>query len=120
MKKILLAVIAVILLSASFQSCKQKKELEIVLPDSEESSTQDEWAVIQEPYAAFYDEPDENSGIAAHARLGDVLHVEGRRINDDRKLWIKFNHGWIQNEVVIIYSNKLKAESAAAIIEEVH
>ena len=117
MKKILLAVIAVILLSASFQSCKQKKELEIVLPDSEGSSTQDEWAVIQEPYAAFYDEPDENSGIAAHARLGDVLHVEGRRINDDRQIWIKFDHGWIPSSVVIIYSNELKARKAASNIE---
>ncbi len=120
MKKLLLAAISVLLITASFQSCKQKKELEIILPDSAEENAQDEWAVIQEPYAAFYEEPDEASGIAAHARLGDVLLVEGRKINDNKELWIKFSRGWIQNNVVVIYSNKLKAESAALIIEEVH
>ena len=117
MKKILLAAITAFLISASFQSCKQKKEIEIILPDMAKDNIQGEYAVIQEPYAAFYDEPYENSGIAAHARRGDVLHVEGRKIDDDRQLWIKFDRGWIQDSVVIIYSNKLKAENVALNLE---
>ena len=117
MKKIILAAVAAILISISFQSCKQKKEIEIVLPEIEKDNIQGEYAVIQEPYAAFYDEPYKDSGIAAHARRGDVLHVEGRKIDDDRQLWIKFDRGWIQDSGVIIYSNKLKAENAASNLE---
>ena len=117
MKKVLIVTLTAVFVSLALQSCKQKKEIEIVLPALLKSPAQEDWAVIQEPYTAFYDDPDINSGIAAHARRGDVLQVKGRKIDDDRQIWIKFDHGWIPSSVVIIYSNELKARKAASNIE---
>ena len=87
--KVFFVILTAVFVSLSFTGCKQKKELEIVLPVSLNGAVQEDWAVIQEPYAAFYDEPDADSGIAAHARRGDVLQVKGRKIDDDRQIWIK-------------------------------
>lgn len=117
MKKIIVISLSIIFISFSFLSCKQKREKAIVLPPSLQNLTQEDWAVIQEPYAAFYEEPDVTSGIAAHARHGDVLQVEGRKIDDNRQIWVKFARGWIQSSVVIIYSNELKARKAASSIK---
>lgn len=117
MKKTLFTILFIIFISSFFLSCRQKREKEIVLPSSLQNITQEDWAVIQEPYAAFYEEPDISSGIAAHARHGDVLQVEGRKIDDNRQMWIKFARGWIQSSVVIIYSNELKARKAASTIK---
>lgn len=100
-----------------FQGCTQKKETVIELPNSFKSPAIEDWAVIQEPYTAFYEEPSEFSGIASNARRGDVLKVEGRKIVDKKHIWLKFERGWIQDSVVIIYSNELKARKAAAVLE---
>ena len=115
--KVFFVILTAVFVSLSFTDCKQKKELEIVLPVSLNSAVQEDWAVIQEPYAAFYDEPDADSGIAAHARRGDVNQVKGRKIDDDRQIWIKFDQGWTPSSVVVIYSNELKARKAASNIE---
>ncbi len=100
-----------------FQGCKKKTEEIIEIPEILKSPAQEDWAVIQEPYASFFDEPVSTSGIAAHARRGDVLKIEGRKIDDNRQLWLKFDHGWVQESVVVIYSNKLKAQKAALLLE---
>lgn len=75
-----------------------------------------EWAVINDPYAAFYAEPSKTSAIKSHGRRADVLEVKGKRIITDSQqhvLWYEFEKGWLESGSVTVYANKIQAEHAS-------
>lgn len=118
-KKFLCSALFCILIFSLF-SCK--KNGTIVLDDSESLGLSPgiEWAMIQEPYAAFRKEPNFESPVSAHARRGEIMQVLGNRYVDTGSgknahivVWYLFEQGWLDESLVKVYDNKLKAMSVA-------
>jgi|SRR5574344_1870456 hypothetical protein len=80
-----------------------------------------EWAVITEPYAAFRKESNFGSAVASEARRGEIYEVTGKTIVLNGKdapsketTWYEFEKGWLDESVLTIYDNKMRAKAAAA------
>jgi hypothetical protein len=80
-----------------------------------------QWAVVHDPYAAFRKETSYDSEVTGHSRQGDILQVAGfHTVQEDKKekaeQWYAFDQGWLPASTVDIYSNKLKAQTAASVL----
>jgi len=97
-------------------SCSAKKNSKIDLVETPNISLGNEWALIIEPYAMFKEEPIFEAKSNLHCRRGDVVEVIGKKILFDGKkqsVWYKFESGWLPDNSVQIFSNKLKAQTAS-------
>lgn len=116
----LTAALGVLFLCSTLTGCSRVDREETVdLSLFETIQSDGEWAVISEPYVAYREFPDPSSNVMAHGRLGDISHVEGKSLVPDLKLnnsviWYQFADGYVAENSVVIYSNRLKAQSAAA------
>ncbi|MBQ5491563.1 MAG: hypothetical protein IIT68_05865 [Treponema sp.] len=100
-------------------SCSKEKPIVLDSDDIKALTPGVEWAVVGEPYAAFREEPAFESTVMAHARRGDVLEVKGKTLCKDPLTsrtftWYQFEDGWLELSSVVIYDNRLKAQTAAA------
>ena len=80
------------------------------------------WAVIVDPYAIYRSEPQLSASVAGYGRRGAVQEIVGQRImTEDKKqvIWYQFSSGWLPETSLQIYSNELKAQSAARDLESV-
>ncbi len=84
-----------------------------------------EWAVVQDPYVAFKENPGFEENVVSHARRGEIFEVMGKTTittgkgNSKRSdTWYKFEPGWLEANVVMIYNNKLKAEREAKLLKD--
>lgn len=76
-----------------------------------------EWAVVVDPYAAFRNFHSWESEVIGHCRCGDILQVSGISVNSDKESWYMFSSGWLPASAVDIYSNRLRAQSASALLK---
>lgn len=109
-------VLFVILILFCFVSCgKQRQAEEIVFDNSEPLALAPDikWALINEPYAAFKDSLDWDSQINGYCRKGDILQVISRSEDKDKVSWYKFKEGWLPASCLSVYSNRMKAQTAA-------
>ncbi len=105
---------AVMAFSFLFFSCEKNENAKTIDLPAELAFASDElWAVFIEPYSPFYAQPDLLSNIEAHARRGDVIPLMGRRITANKELWYHFEKGWVPQNSVTLYTNRLKAQNAA-------
>ncbi len=105
---------AVLVFCGLFCGCEKNENTKTIELPEEFTFTSDElWAVFTEPYSPFYAEPDSLSDIEAHARRGDVVPLTGRRISPGKELWYHFEKGWVPQNSVTLYTNRLKAQNAA-------
>ncbi|HPX25274.1 MAG TPA: hypothetical protein PLG87_00600 [Treponemataceae bacterium] len=115
MKKLFFLLISACLLLCS--SCFLKKQQEPVnLSIFNEIAAGKEWAIITEPYAAFYTEPSKTSPVKSHGRKADILELKGKRIITDPEnhvLWYEFDKGWLESNSVMVFSNRIQAENAS-------
>lgn len=115
MKKLYILLISTCLLMHS--SCFLKKQPEPVnLSIFDEIAAGKEWAIITEPYAAFYTEPSKTSPVKSHGRKADILELKGKRIITDPEnhvLWYEFDKGWLESNSVMVFSNRIQAENAS-------
>ncbi len=94
-------------------ACKKDEFVPIDVSTTNNLAMSSQWAIITEPYVSYFSESDENSSIETYGRIGDVVEVIGTDIGDNTKLWYKFEGGWLAEDSVQLYSNKLQAEFAA-------
>lgn len=103
-----------------FFACSRNRT--IVLDESDPLSLMPgvEWAVVKEPYAAFQNESTYESDVVDRGRKGDVLCVLGKtyvKTKKDNKtvteVWYRFEQGWLNQDIVVLYDNKLKAQTAS-------
>ena len=74
------------------------------------------WAVVADPYAIYRSEPSLSASVSGYGRRGAVQEVVGQRITmEDKKqvIWYQFSSGWLPETSLQVYSNELKAQSAA-------
>lgn len=102
----------VLLICCIFVSCKKKEAEVIVFDDSQPLALAPdvEWAVVNDPYAAYKHEIGWESGVAGHSRKGDILQVKGKSIDKNNNVWYFFENGWLPENCLTIYNNRLKAQ----------
>ncbi|MBR5866770.1 MAG: hypothetical protein IKZ04_02555 [Spirochaetaceae bacterium] len=109
---------AVFLISASllFLGCTEKVRGDIELEPTPDLALGREWALVIEPYVQFRTSPDISSDSSGHARKGDVIPVDGRKIfleNNNQVIWYHFEAGWLSESSVKIFSNESKAKKVS-------
>ena len=114
-----LALLSIILIITSCS--KNKMGVPADLSNVENLVATSSWAVVKTPYTAFRDKPSLDSKITQHSRRGDSFEIVGKSIQlQDKKqiIWYQFDQGWISEEDLSIYSNRLQAEYAASLLIE--
>ena len=74
------------------------------------------WVVVIDPYAIYRSEPTLSAPVSGYGRRGAVQEVVGQRITMEEKkqvIWYQFSSGWLPETSLQVYSNELKAQSAA-------
>ncbi len=113
-------------LSLLFSSCRRKAEgaIDFGLPGEEPLDYLPgvEWAVIMDPVAAFREDAGFENKVLQHARRGDVLMVTGKKISSVKDsdgtvrvvTWYGFDRGWLVEDSLSIYGNRMNARAAAS------
>lgn len=107
--KLFIAILSLLVLT----SCQKEEEKPIDVSHTQSLASSPKWAVITEAYASYLTEPKQDSAIASYGRVGDVIPVDGIKIENTDTVWYKFEQGWLPQSSVTIYSNKLQATSAS-------
>lgn len=98
-------------------SCSKTNSEVIHFSELENMHTDLCWAVVNSPYVAFKEKPEENSDIIAHGRKGDILTVIGKNVSksDETKktTWYQLPEGWIEDSLIIICQNQYQAQTAS-------
>lgn len=109
-----------LLIMLCFAGCS-KTGREADLSVSENLANSSEWCVITVPYAAFKETPSSQADVINHGRRSDIFEVTGKKyitVNKQTVLWYQFDKGWLPESSVIVYENKLKAQTAAGSMNE--
>lgn len=75
-----------------------------------------QWALVLDPYAIYREEPSLAAKATGYGRRGDLQELKGRRMMTEDKVtttWYQFELGWLPETSVQLYSNQLKAATAA-------
>ena len=95
--------------------CVKKGGEEIVFDNSEPLALAPDvtWAVVLDPYAGYRKNASWNSEVTSYCRKGEILQVLGETEARDGGNWYKFKNGWLPELSVTVYSNRLRADTAA-------
>ncbi len=112
--------LAAIIVTLALTDCQKNKTIEFD-PETKGALTPwVQWAVIIEPYAAFRSDCGFENEVTDEGRLGEILEVVGKSSVKNSAssptgytVWYKTSKGWIDENLVYIYDNKLKAQSAS-------
>ncbi len=96
-----------------FFSCAKEEYVPIDVSTTESLAMSAQWAVITNPYVSYMEESDSNAVIVSYGRIGDVIEVKGASIDNNNVLWYKFDGGWLAQDDVQIFANKLQADFTA-------
>lgn len=112
-------------------SCGRRPGINLRQEDSLALSPQVEWAVLREAYAAFRSGAGYDNPVCGHGRQGEVMMVTGKAlvrtvtVTEDgasgeketetvrMETWYLMDKGWLSESGLIIFDNKLKAQTAA-------
>ena len=109
------------ILLVGMTSCSKQLKAPLQIVDPISVTPDEQWAVVLSPYSVFQSTPGKMDGGSFHARRGDILYITGceyvltgddKEIN--RTLWYGCEQGWLPESAVAIYSNKLRAQTAAS------
>lgn len=120
-KKIFRAILFVSLLPLLFSACKKDDRDMIALDTSDPLALAPDvsWAVVVEPYAAFRKELAWNAEAVDYCKQGEIFPILASAMaseDDGGEIWYRFDDGWLPASVLTVYSNKLKAAKAAALL----
>lgn len=99
-----------------FISCSDKKKIDKIEFDNSYPlalAPDISWALVTDPYASFRDDSDWEADTTSHVRKGAILQVIGKSIDKKKIVWYKFDEGWLPSSCLTIYSNRMKAQTAA-------
>ncbi len=104
----------VLILSATFLvGCKKKTEEIIKFDESQPLALAPnvDWAVVEDPYAAYRSVANWDASVSGHCRKGDILQVLGKSTDEKKEVWYRFENGWLPSNCLSIFSNRLKAKT---------
>lgn len=116
MKKLNILLFLIFICLCLLSSCKRNKKEEVIVFDNTYPlalSPNIEWAVVNDPYAAYREESNWESSVSGHCRKGDILQVYGKSVDKNKDNWYFFENGWLPANCLSVYSNRLKAKSAS-------
>ncbi len=93
-------------------SCEKEEYVPIDVSVTDSLAMSSQWAVIAEPYVSYMSEASTSSQVMSYGRIGDVVEIIGTHIGSNT-LWYKFDQGWLSQNDIRIYKNKLQANFAA-------
>ncbi|MBQ7367834.1 MAG: hypothetical protein IJW57_11515 [Spirochaetaceae bacterium] len=99
--------------------CKRRSAI-IDLTEAPILQVDSQWALVLDPYAIYREEPGLAATATGYGRRGDLQELKGLRIMTENKvttIWYQFDSGWLPETSVQIYSNQLKAATAARELE---
>lgn len=108
--KVFISLLLIFILGGCFLKPSPK---EIDISAATKISSLEQWAVITIAYASFKEDAGNQFDIIAHGKQGDVHQILGNKIinSDDKKeLWYEFQEGWLPQNAIRVFSNKLQAE----------
>ena len=119
MKKSFSAILlcAVFCCAALFSSCS-KKDKEIEFQRLEDFATDPgvEWLLVTSPYVACHKDSGYEADVINHLRRGDIRKIDGSaqtKVDDAYETWFYVEEGWIPQNSAQVYSNRLRAVTAA-------
>ena len=85
-----------------------------------------EWVLVTDPIVAFRSEASFEGSVTGHARRGDIFCVQGRALVSSKDgnggkvvtQWYQLEQGWLDQDTVSVYGNRMQAESASGKILE--
>ncbi len=80
-------------------------------------SETDKYALVIEPYISFRDQPGDSGITMAHGRRGEIYELTGKKIiaaSGANSVWVQLQPGWVLESAVLLYSNRERAQKAAA------
>ena len=85
-----------------------------------------EWVLVTDPIVAFRSEASFDGSVTGHARRGDIFCVQGRALVSSKDgnggkvvtQWYQLEQGWLDQDTVSVYGNRMQAESASGKILE--
>lgn len=111
------------LLAASllFFSCAKKADIVLDNSDPLALAPDVQWALVNDPYAAFRSETSWNAEAVGYCKQGEyfpIMGISSVRGAQGSERWYSFEEGWLPESAVTVYPNKLRAAKAAAILLE--
>lgn len=125
MKKQIILLISVVCAVMATVSCHREKTISFDTREPDALIPGLEWAVISEPYAGYRTQAGYENPVSEEGRRGDILLVKGKQLVQNKKgspspvtAWYQFENGWLEESVVNLYDNKLKAQTAASKLQK--
>ncbi len=109
-----------------FSSCQKRVEqsIDFDIPGEEPLAYLPgvEWAVVTDSVAALREDAGFENKVVHHARRGDVFVVTGKRLTSIKSsdgivrtvVWYGFDEGWLIEDSLSVYENRMNAQNAAA------
>lgn len=109
--------VTLVFISLTLNSCKGKNNnLQFDSSDPLATAPRVEWILIRDPFVACHTDADYESDVATHFKRGNIMMVEGKqsvKVDGVYEDWYALKEGWVPGSSVLVFSNKLKAQSAA-------
>lgn len=114
MKKVYILIVFLLLFSIA--GCSKKKPEVIIFDETYPNALTPnvKWALVNDPYIAFKEDPDWNSETIGYCRKGEILQVERKTITSNGEEWYCFEQGWLPSGSISVFSNRYKALTAAS------
>lgn len=113
MKKFFLFIFIV---SMIFTACSRKDQPLVLNPQDEKDTAPGvEWILILSPYVPCHENAGYESAVTKHLRRGAIRRSDGNCfVNTDgnSEKWYSVEEGWLPENTLEVFSNKLKAEKA--------
>lgn len=106
-------IVGLVIAAALLTGCKKKTEEVIKFDESQPLALAPnvDWAVVEDPYAAYRSEANWDASVSGHCRKGDILQVLGKSTDEKKDVWYMFENGWLPSNCLAIFSNRLKAKT---------
>jgi hypothetical protein len=103
----------------NLSSCSKRNSGEIPLDNSDPLALAPDvqWAVVNDPYAAFRTDTSWTADAAGYCKQGEFFPILAITYVDDDKggqTWYRFKNGWLPGSLLSVYPNKLRAAKAAS------
>lgn len=119
MPKLLSALFPILLIS--LLSCSRNERISLNPSDEAALDVEHKWAVVSMPYVVCRESPSYDAPVSRNLRRGALEKIVGEKTvrvpsasGDAFEKWYAFEFGWVPENSVEVYLNRLRAEKSIA------